>query len=174
MSSSEGLQRRQLLCAGGAFTTVSLLGGCGFQLRQPPPLPFRSIALTGFAPRSPLADELRKALALQLRVLDVPADARNSADVVLHAIADTRERSVVAQTSSAQVRDVQLRVKLQFRAHTPSGRELLPASILLLARDMSFNETVALAKAQEEAELYREMQSDIVAQVLRRLSAIKL
>ncbi len=169
MSSSE--RRHFLLLAG---TSATLLAGCGFQLRQPPRLPFRSIALTGFAPRSPLAEELKRALAQQLRVMDVPADERNSADVVLHALADARERSVVAQTSSAQVRDVQLRVKLHFRAHTPAGRELLAPSILLLARDMSFNETASLAKAQEEGELYREMQSDVVAQVVRRLASIKL
>ena len=171
MSSSELRTRRSIVLATGAGL---LLAGCGFQLRRPPTLPFRSIALTGFAPRSPLAEELKRTLALQLRVMDVPADERNSADVVLHALVDTRERSVVAQTSSAQVRDVQLRLKLQFRAHTPAGRELLAPSILLLARDMSFNETAALAKVQEEGELYREMQSDVVQQVVRRLASIKL
>lgn len=170
MSSSELVRRRLMLAA----TAAALLAGCGFQLRQPLPLHFRSIALTGFAPRSPLAQELRRALALQLHVMAVPADARNSADVVLHALADARERSVVAQTSAAQVRDIQLRVRLQFSAQTPAGRELLAPATLLLARDMSFNETAALAKAHEELELYREMQTDVVSQVLRRLASIKL
>ena len=31
------------------------LAGCGFELRRPPRLSFGSIALVGFAPRSPLA-----------------------------------------------------------------------------------------------------------------------
>jgi len=68
---------------------------------------------------------------------------------------------------------VQLRVKLRFRVATPTGRLLLAADELLLTRDMSFNETAALAKAQEEALLYRAMEHDIVAQVLRRLAAVK-
>ena len=55
----------------------------------------------------------------------------------------------------------------------PGGRELLPAAVLLLARDMSYNETTVLAKEQEEAELYREMQSDVVSQVMRRLASVK-
>ena len=38
---------------------------------------------------------------------------------------------------------------------------------------MSYSETAALAKAQEETLLYRAMEDDIVAQVLRRLAAIK-
>ncbi len=153
-----------------AIAAATLLAGCGFELKRAPPLAFRSIALTGFAARSPLADELRIALAREVRVAESPGEV----DVVLHALADARERSVVAQTSAAQVRAMQLRVRLQFKASTPSGRELLPAANLLLARDISFNETLALAKAQEEAELFREMQSDIVMQVLRRLAAIKV
>jgi LPS-assembly lipoprotein len=38
---------------------------------------------------------------------------------------------------------------------------------------MSYSESVALAKEQEEAALFRAMQSDIVAQVMRRLAAVK-
>ena len=57
---------------------------------------------------------------------------------------------------------------------TPAGQLLLPASDLLQTRDMSYNETAALAKQQEELLLYRAMEDDIVAQVLRRLSSIKL
>jgi LPS-assembly lipoprotein len=45
---------------------------------------------------------------------------------------------------------------------------------LMLSRDLSYSEVLALAKEQEEAELYREMQSDIVAQVLRRLAVVRV
>lgn len=163
MSSSD---RRTALTGAAAL----LLAGCGFQLRGPPRLPFGSIALTGFGPRSPLAEEFRRRLAAQLKVLDAPGKA----DVVLHAIDDTRERSVVASTAAAQVRELQLRLKFNFRAHTPGGRELIPRAELLLTRDLSYSETQALAKEHEEAELFREMQADVVAQVLRRLAAVKV
>ncbi len=146
------------------------LAGCGFALRQPPRLRFGSIALQGFAPRSPMADELRRQLALQVRVLDAP----ERADVQLQALEDLRERGVVASTSAAQVREMQLRVKLVFRAGTPGGRELIPRVELLVSRDLSYSETAALAKEFEEAELLREMQADVVAQVLRRLAAVTI
>ena len=153
-----------MLLAGAAA-----LAGCGFQLRQAPVLQFRRIALTGFAPRSPLADELRRNLAAVAAV--VPS--ATGADVVLNALDDRRERVVVASTAAGQVRELQLRVRFKFNVANAAGRELLPADELLLSRDMSYNETNALAKEQEEAELYRVMQSDIVAQVMRRLSAAK-
>ena len=145
------------------------LAGRGFQLRQAPTLPFRSLALVGFAPASPLADALRRQLAgSKVALIETPARA----EAVLEALADSREKSVVASTAAGQVREVQLRVKLRFRVATPAGKLLLPADELLLTRDMSYSETAALAKAQEETLLYRAMEDDIVAQVLRRLAAI--
>jgi len=160
------LQRRTWLAA----LASAALAGCGFKLRQPARLSFGSIALTGFAAKSPMAEELRRQLAQQVRVLDTP----DRADVVLHALEDTRERSVVASTSTAQVRELQLRIKLHFTARTPGGRELIPRAELLVSRDLSYSETAALAKEFEEAALYGEMQSDVVGQVLRRLAAVNV
>ena len=158
--------RRRWLAAGAAWGGAALLGGCGFALRQTPPLPFRRIALTGFADRSPLADSLRQRLATAAQVVDAPGQA----EVVLQAITDKRERSVVASTAAGQVRELQLRVRFEFRVVSPGGRELVPPTELLLTRDMSYSEAFALAKAQEETELLTAMQDDIVQQVLRRLA----
>lgn len=155
---------------GALLLAVGLLGGCGFALRRPPRLAFQSISLVGFAPRSPLAEDLRRELRQQVRVLDDPTKAQ----VVLQALDDTRERSVVASTAAAQVRELQLRLKFNFRAHTPQGRELIPRVELLLKRDLSYSETQALAKEAEEAELFRDMQTDVVTQVLRRLAAVQV
>jgi LPS-assembly lipoprotein len=155
--------RRTLLVA-----TAAAAAGCGFELRRPARVSFRSIALTGFASRSPMADELRKTLQQQVQVLEAP----DKAELVLQALDDVREKSVVASTAAAQVRDLQLRLKFNFRVRTPGGRELIPRAELLVSRDMSYSETQALAKEHEEAELYREMQSDVVAQVLRRLASL--
>lgn len=159
------VRRRSLLLCFPAL----VLPACGFELRRAPTLPFRSLALVGFAPTSPLAGVLRQQLAaIDLLLVDDPARA----EAVLEALADARERSVVASTAAGQVRELQLRVRLRFRLATPGGRLLLPADELLLTRDMSYNETLALAKAQEEGLLYRAMEDDIVAQVLRRLAAV--
>ena len=163
-------RRRLLLAAALAAGGAAGLSGCGFELRRPARLSFGSIALTGFAARSPLADELRRQLARQVSLLPGP----DRADVVLHAIDDLREKSVVASTAAAQVREFTLRVRFNFRAATPVGRELIPRVELMLSRDLSYLEAQALAKEQEEAELYREMQADIIQQVLRRLAAVQV
>ncbi len=161
---------RRLRRAGLLVAAAGVLAGCGFHLRQPPRMGFGRIALTGFGPRSPMAQELRRQLGTVARLVDSPGQA----EVVLHALDDVRERSVVASTSAAQVRELQLRVKLNFRASTPGGRELIPRVELLLSRDLSYRETAALAKEMEEAELFREMQADVAEQVLRRLASLKV
>ena len=161
-------RRAWLAAVVASVGSATLLGGCGFALRQTPPLPFRRIALSGFAARSPLGDALRLRMADAAQVVDTPGQA----EVVLHAIVDKRERSVVASTAAGQVRELQLRVRFEFRLASPGGRDLIPATELLLTRDMSYSESFALAKAQEEAELVAAMQDDIVQQVLRRLARV--
>ncbi len=153
---------------GALLGMLPLLSACGFQLRQAPKLAFSSIHLQGFAPGSTFAVQLKRELLAQVRVLE---DASKAA-VVLQVLEDRRDRSVVAQTSAAQVRDLQLRLLFRFRVATPTGRELLPRAELLAKRELSYSETAALAKEAEEAELYREMQTDVVAQVLRRLATV--
>ena len=165
--------RRRLglgLVASVAVSVVAGFSGCGFALRRAPELRFRTLALRGFAPRSLLADELRMQInaSQTTLVMDAPAQPQ----VVFEALADVRERSVVASTSAGQVRELQLRARLRFRLLRRDGSELIAPTEILLTRDMSYSETAALAKEQEEALLYRAMQSDIVAQVLRRLAAV--
>ena len=162
--------RRHLLVAALGAASAGL-AGCGFALRRAPELKFRTIALSGFAPRSPLAEELRDNIDASNTTQVV--DSLAQAQVVLEAISDARERVVVASTAAGQVREMQLRARFNFRLRAAAGRELIPATELLLARDMSFSESVALAKEQEEALLFRTMQTDIVSQVMRRLAAVQ-
>lgn len=145
-----------------------LLTGCGFALRRNPALPFARLQLSGFAPRSPLAEELARELAHSAQVVQ----ANERPEVVLFATADQRDKAIVAATAAGQLREVQLRVHFEFRLTTAAGRELIPPTGILLARDMSYSETFALAKEQEEAQLYAAMQSEIVQQVLRRLANV--
>jgi LPS-assembly lipoprotein len=164
------MRRRALIAAAPAALAASAgLGGCGFELRRPPELPFSRLALAGFAPRSPLADEIKRTLALTLDVVE----QMNRAEAVLQSVADRREKSVTASTAAGQVRAIQLRVRFEFRLVTPGGREYIPDTVLQLSRDMSYSETFALAKEQEEQQLYAAMQTDIVQLLMRRLAEVR-
>jgi len=66
-----------------------------------------------------------------------------------------------------------LRTRFRFKLRTPQGKELIPETELLQQRDISFNESAVLAKEAEEGLMYRDMQTDIVQQLMRRLAAVK-
>ena len=93
---------------------------------------------------------------------------------MLQAISEAREKVVVAQTAANQIREFELRLRFDFRVRTVSGKDLIPDSEIVQRRSLTYTETAALAKEQEEAFLYRAMQSDIVSQVLRRLASVRV
>lgn len=145
------------------------LAGCGFKLRGSQNYGFERIAVLP-NPGGPLVTELRRSLANTVTVL--PAEAPlGQAQVVLDVLQEQREKIVVGVNASGQVREFQLRLRLRFKLRTPQGQELIGPSDIFQQRDISFNESAVLAKEAEEGLMYRDMQSDIVQQLLRRLSA---
>jgi LPS-assembly lipoprotein len=162
------VKRRFLLQWAGAGV---LLAGCGFQLRQAPHFAFSTIYVST---TSALANELKRTMASGGSVTVLDAAQAGRAQVVLDLLADQREKVVVGLSAAGQVREFQLRSRVRFKLRTPQGKELIPETELLQQRDISFNESAVLAKEAEENLLYRDMQSDIVQQLMRRLSAVKV
>jgi len=164
------MMRRKLLMGGAVALT---LAGCGFQPRGAPDLAFRSLYVNA-GETSPIGNELKRNLRSlgDLKLIDDPAQLPQ-AEAVLDLLSELREKTVVGVNTSGQVREFQLRTRLQFRLRTPQGKELIAPTELLLQRDISFNESAVLAKEAEEGLIYRDMQSDIVQQLLRRLAAVK-
>jgi len=152
---------------------VLALSGCGFELRKTPEFAFKSI-YTGVAPTSVFGTELKRNLAAMGNIqLITDAAQMKNAQVILDILQELREKTVVGMNASGQVREFQLRLRLKFRLRTPQGKELIPETELLLQQDISFNEAAVLSKEAEEGLLYRNMQTDMVQQILRRLTAVK-
>jgi LPS-assembly lipoprotein len=151
---------------------MGLLVGCGFHLRNSQEFTFDTIALSP-APGSAIALDLIRYLGDKV----VPAVSQSNspaAQVILDIVQEQREKTVVAVNASGQVREMQLQIRLKFRVRTPQGDALIETTQITQQRDITFNESSALAKEAEEVLLYRDMQNDIVQQMLRRLAAIKL
>ena len=163
------LRRRLLLVQSGWLA----LTACGFELRGTPQLAFSSLYV-GVAESSALGNELKRNLASlgTLQVVSDPAQQAN-AQAILDILLEQREKTVVGVNATGQVREFQLRVRMRFRLRTPQGKELIADTELLLQRDISFNESAVLAKEAEEGQMYRDMQSDIVQQLMRRLAAVR-
>jgi LPS-assembly lipoprotein len=162
------MRRRSLL----ALAAMPMLAvGCGFELRRAPHFAFSTIYI-GSAPSSALGNELKRSIASSDGVTVVPSPAGNP-QVIMDVLGEQREKAVVGLNASGQVREFELRLRFKFKLRTPQGKELIPETELLQQRDISYNETAALSKEAEENLLYRDMQSDLVQQLMRRLAAVK-
>jgi LPS-assembly lipoprotein len=160
---------RRIAGVGALMATSIALGGCGFALRQAPTFSFDTVYVV-----DSLSSNVSRALQRELAssgikiVAGLPSGAPAKA-VVLRVVADQRERTVVGQTTSGQVRELEFRFSLA----TPAGKRLIENQEILLQRDISFSETDVYAKAAEEQLMYADMQSDVVQQIMRRLAAVK-
>ena len=170
-ASPEGSSRRQFLRRAALGLPVGL-AACGFQLREAPSFAFSTVYFNG-AGNSLLVQELRRGMASAgVTVLTDPRQL-NQAQLVLDVLQDQREKVIAGRNSAGEVREFQLRLRFRFKLRTPEGKELLVPTEVLVQRDISFNETSVLSKEVEEATLYRDMQSDMTQQLMRRLAAIR-
>ena len=172
---------RRLVLMGSLALGGGMLQGCGFKLRGAVTYAFDTIAVLA-SQNGAVAAELRAALGNRLRdgtlsaataVAGTGTTAPAPAQVTLEILQELRERSVAGVNAAGQVRELQLRIRVKFRLRNASGKDIIEDTEILQQRDISFNESAVLAKEVEEALLYRNMQTDIVQQLLRRLAAVK-
>ncbi len=167
MNDRRALPRRGFLAA---LSASFVLAGCGFELRKAPNFSFKTIAVPG---TTPFSNYVRRNLRSAGTVELLPADQADKAEAVLDILAGNRENVVISTNAAGQVREMQLRLTVRFRLRGKGGKELLAPSEIRQTRDITYNETVALAKEAETELLFRDMQTDIAQQILRRLAAAK-
>lgn len=165
------LKNRRLLCI--ALASTIMLSACGFKLRSSilgNNLPFKSIYLA-VPETSTLGNELRRYIrgSGELEIKTVQAEAEATLDF----LTEVREKVILSLNSQGRVREYVLYYRVTIRVRDSKNVELLPPTLITLKRDISYNESQVLAKESEEAMLYRDMQSDLVQQILRRIAAIK-
>jgi LPS-assembly lipoprotein len=177
MSSSEAMKtpgRRAVIrsaAVAAAALLGSALGGCGFHLRRTADMAFTTL-YSGFSRSSAVGEEFRRELvrSTSTKLVEQP----DAAQVVLQVLGESRERDIVAYSAVGRPREYELRLRLQFRASDGRDREFIPASEIILRRDISVADNQLIARTDEEALLYRDMQRDMVQQLLRRLASIRI
>lgn len=149
---------------------VLLLAACGFQLRGSANLPFETMYVPGSA--GGIALDLKRTIqaGTSTRVVDSPKDAQ----AVLEFSQETREKEILSLTGAGRVREFQLRYSVQYRVHNGKGRDYVPSTTLRQVRFINYSDSVVLAKESEEQLLFRDMQTDMVQQIMRQLAAAKL
>lgn len=165
------LKNRRLLCLALASTVV--LSACGFKLRGSvlgENLPFKTLYIS-VPESSSLGAELRRNIrgSGELQIVSDPEDA----EAQLQITNESRSRQILSLNSQGRVREYLLNYRVTMRVIDKQRKELLAPTEIALKRDLSYNEEFVLSKEAEAETLYRDMQSDLVQQILRRVAAIK-
>ena len=141
--------------------------GCGFHLRGSAPVPFNTLYIPDA--KTGIALDLKRNIeaGTNAKVIDDP----KKADAILELSGESREKIILSLTGTGRVREFRLRYRMGYRVHDGKGGEYVPPSVVQLQRDVTYDDSAILAKEAEEQLLFRDMQSDMVQQVLRRLAS---
>jgi LPS-assembly lipoprotein len=170
LSSAARHQRRLVLRLGAAAIAAAALAGCGFRPRGEATYPFDSIFVN--APVSPpFATELTRAIAAASAAK--VTDSALTAQVILEIPSVVDDKEVLSLSSGGSVREYQLIKRVQFRLRDKDGIDWMPSGEIVIRRSYTFNETQVLARDLQEQRLQREMQTDAVQQIVRRLQGAR-
>jgi LPS-assembly lipoprotein len=150
--------------------SVLLLTACGFHLRGHAGLPFNTLYLEAANLNTPFIDELRRNLEINNVRLVNTAD---KADVILNIASEMPEKQILSLSGSGLVNEFQIRYRVSVHAYDLKQQEWIPTEELLLQRYYTYDNNQVLAKEAEEALLYKSMRTDMVQQIVRRLSHAK-
>ena len=115
----------------------------------------------------PIPEEVQK------KILDAAIRAPSGGNSQTWRFMLVDDKDVLSLSSGGAVREYALVKRVQFRLHDKEGQDWMPAGEIVVRRSYTFNETQVLARDLQEQRLLREMQTDAVQQILRRLQAAK-
>jgi LPS-assembly lipoprotein len=147
-----------------------LLSACGFHLRGAYSLPFDTLYIN-----QPESSELRAVIkrnveaSTQTRVVGEAGEAQ----AVLNIVSDAPIKKILSLNSAGRVREYQLTRTFVFRVANPKGSDYVPQSSIVISREMTFDDAAVLSKEAEEVLLWRDIQNDLVQQLLRRLATAR-
>ncbi len=168
------MKRQTALTRLAILLVTVMLTACGFHLRGSAlhdDMPFQSIYITGFADSSSVGMELKR--SLQAGGTTIATD-RKTAEVVMNVLSDKKKRNILSLNAQGRVREYELAHSLRFRVLDAQGSVVLSPTTIIQKRKFNYTESEALARVNEQETLYQDMQSDLVQQILRHLSALKL
>ena len=145
------------------------LTACGFQLRGSYSLPYESIYI-GVADVSVIGAGLKRQIRASGTRL---ADSAKDAQATFWQTAEAKEPIILSLSGSGRVREKRLRYRYGYRIVDDKGRDLVAPGVIELNRDVTYADSDVLAKTQEEELLWRDMENDLVQQLMRRLSMTK-
>jgi LPS-assembly lipoprotein len=150
---------------------ASLVSACGFRLQGTVSLPasIGSVYVSTADELTPFSVALRQALRNSGATL---AGSAGEAGVVVRVSRDRSGRRVLSVSARNTPQEYEIFYAVDYSIDR-SGAEALPEQSLELTRNFSFDESLLLAKQNEEEILLDAMARDLAGLVMRRLEALE-
>jgi LPS-assembly lipoprotein len=147
---------------------ILALSACGFRLQGHRPLPvvLRVSQVVATDKQSDFVQALRKELLAAGAQLTTQSE---DATAVVRVVTDNFQRRVLSVSATDQPQEYELTYLVHFSV-TAGGKEILAEQEVSAVRDLTFDETILLAKNNEEAILRGALAHDLANVVMRRLA----
>lgn len=149
---------------------VTLLAGCGFQLRGAINLPESIKSVYIISPDTKLRDDIADSLEAN-QILVVNDSTAGSAVIEVFEADYRREISTLDERGKAT--GYVLIYNASFMVRDSAGKALVPRSRTAARRDYSFNPDQLLSAEREEELLRDEMRGEVTYAILRKMSRIR-
>jgi LPS-assembly lipoprotein len=151
---------------------AAIVAGCGFQLRgtQGGNLPYKTMFIA-----LPETADVRIWLERYIRATGGTeiVGTTQQAEASFQQLSDSRQKTILSVNAQGRVREYRLQLSYSFRLVNGKGQEIVAPNQISLSRDITYDDSSVLAKDLEEGLLWRDMNNDLVNQIMRRLSLIK-
>jgi LPS-assembly lipoprotein len=149
------------------------LTGCGFRLRgsgsiSPLSPKLKKIYIHSTTPYSALQKELKSYLT-SMGAMIMPN--KKSASVTLDLISEQKTQSLLSVSGSQNTREYQLKYTVAFQLIYPNGNVIVPPQSAVQLRTITIESSQLLGNTAEMQTLYQEMQHDVIAGMIDRLSS---
>lgn len=153
-----------------ALTLTCVLGACGFQLRGTGgtslPEPWKKMFLSTLNPNGELSRELQSTFSAS-NITWVDTDTANYTLSVGGEKFKQRNLSINAQ---ARASEFELTMSTVFSVRNAAGQQVIEASEATIVKQMENDPSNVVGKAEEVRLLKTEMRTELVQQILRRVS----
>ena len=155
-----------------ALILAATLAACGFHLRGQgsAQLPYSTMYIS-LPETAEVAIWLKRYIKASgsTQVVDKGSDA----EAIFQQLTDNRSKAILSVNAQGRAREYRLTLSYSFRVVNAKGQVLVPPNEISLSRDVTFDDSNVLAKDLEEGLLWRDMNMDLVNQIMRRMTIVK-
>ena len=155
-----------------ALLLAIALAGCGFHLRGmgSSQMPYKTMYIA-LPETADVRIWMQRYISAggQTRIVDEASEA----EAVFQQLQDGRVKTILSVNAQGRVREYRLQLNYRFRVVDARGRDLVAPNEINLSRDITYDDSSVLAKDLEDGLLWRDMNNDLVNQIVRRLTIVK-